>query len=637
MKRPVILVVWVAAILGIPVLLSWLALGYWWNPSSSPCLVSSRQSWEGTIQPPWLLPFGTDVIENHGSVCFYPEQSGGQPTGRVQVQVYSSGCYSSGCSLVYDRRGQMYIDPAAMRIQLFSRFAVKRLGSSLLGANCLCTLDCGGAGILKFETEALQKGVYTVYLGDSRLGSLTIPISKDTLFCLHSDHPDPVAAASPAAYPAPLGTLLSTVTPIFNSEYPPPGLPDATDRPAFPVPLQPLPTAQPYPIPILPNAPSIAVPALITQTFPTPETSAANAVYFLDGEKQLWAANLDGSGEKRLWYGAEQAALSPDGQWFSTFRGMEIWLVPVAGGDAVKVFDANPLQGKSLSAPTWSADSRRLLFVQSYAIDMPTPNIIWLFTMGTGEARKLAQFNTGYPVLLAWSPDGKKIAYTRTHELVALEVVGGQQTILTNGECNYLFDALSWSPAGDRISHRHHVNGRFGHGVLCWTSLAGETQQLEPNHHFSMEAWDSSGSALYYLSQNVVYTQPDAQIRGPVLNRYNFDTLQAEELISWETENHGMILDLRLLPDGSRLAYTIENGLALRLRLITLPDLSVAEYDLTGGITGRSFTWSSDGSQIIFSDELSQRLFAFDIVREEIHQISGKHTIKRWWTGTGAR
>ena len=72
------------------------------------------------------------------------------------------------------------------------------------------------------------------------------------------------------------------------------------------------------------------------------------------------------------------------------------------------------------------------------------------------------------------------------------------------------------------------------------------------------------------------------------------------------------------------------------LRLIRLPDLSVAEYDLTGEVAGRSFTWSSDGSQIIFTDALSQRLFAFDIAGEEFRQISGEHTIRRWWTGAGA-
>lgn len=70
-------------------------------------------------------------------------------------------------------------------------------------------------------------------------------------------------------------------------------------------------------------------------------------------------------------------------------------------------------------------------------------------------------------------------------------------------------------------------------------------------------------------------------------------------------------------------------------RLIHLPDLSVAEYDWVGAVTGRSFTWSSDSSRIIFTDALAQRLLAFDLVHEEIRQISGEHAILRWWTGAG--
>ncbi len=597
-------------------LISWLALGCWWK-TGAPCSLLPEPLSGQSIEPPWVLPFGVSVSENDSAVCFTPVQ-GETRTQELVVKILEPGCGTRGCTQVFERTGSMQVNASAYSIQLTSRFAFRHFESKNSACDPVINL-CGGAGYLEFQTGALPEGAYKVWLGQNLLGEIILPLARGGE-CLEGPQ-----------------KLFPTVTPVFNSEYPPPGLAYPTGTPAvYPVPIQPSPTAQPEPIPTLPYAPSVSIPALITKTFPTAETVAPNAVYFLDDQKQLWAANLDGSGEKRLWYGAEQAALSPDGQWLSAIRGTEIWLVPAAGGEAVKLLETDSSQGKSLSELAWSPDSRGLLFVQSDSRDMPTPHIVWLIAVGTGEARQLAQFNTGYPVQLAWSPDGSGIAFTFGFDVISLNITTLQQTTLTDGHCESMFSKLTWSPGGNWIAHMRYTNGRFSHGLLCLSSLAGKNVQLEMDRHLAAGVWDAESEILYYLAQDVVYTQPDTQISGPILVKYTPADQQTQVLISWEEENSGMLWGLQIAPDGEFLAYTTETGFALRLRLIRLPDLSAAEYDLTGEVAGRSFTWSSDGSQIVFTDALSQRLFAFDIAGEELRQISGAHAIQRWWTGAGA-
>ncbi|MEW5872633.1 MAG: hypothetical protein AB1894_25455 [Chloroflexota bacterium] len=168
---------------------SWMFLGYWWNPAS-PCAPQPDRPSSGVIEAPWLLPLGTEVIKNQGRVCFWPMQLDDLPANDLRVQVISSGCYSSSCTLVYGRTGRMKIDQAAFTVRLTSRFAVRPLDSSQFGVNkgCLCTLDCAGAGRLEYETGPLQEGDYQVFIGRILVGTVTIPFTQLSL-CLDTEHP----------------------------------------------------------------------------------------------------------------------------------------------------------------------------------------------------------------------------------------------------------------------------------------------------------------------------------------------------------------------------------------------------------------------------------------------------------------
>jgi hypothetical protein len=200
-KKPILLLTAIILVITSGISASWLLLGYWWNPFS-PCKLTPERSSRGINRSSWLAPLGTDVITNQGKVCFYPAHDSNPPARDLRVQVYSSGCYSSSCSLVYERTGQMKIDQAAFVFQIYSRFKVKPLDSLRMGVACACTGDCEGAGLLEYETGTLQDGIYQVYMGETLVGALTLPFTQHNL-CLDTDHPLEIRQSLPNPYPTP--------------------------------------------------------------------------------------------------------------------------------------------------------------------------------------------------------------------------------------------------------------------------------------------------------------------------------------------------------------------------------------------------------------------------------------------------
>jgi hypothetical protein len=168
-----------------------------------------------TILTP-VFPMPTDVtIEvDQGKVCLYPVT----PL-QLRITVGSAGCYSSSCTIVYERTGDMKINQNDFTIQLSSRFAAKNIANIWKsGVGPLCTADCGGAGHLEFQTSELPEGVYAVKLGDLKIGDLVIPAFPNYVQCFSSEatavpyaSPLPIITLNPGIYPEPIGTLAPSI------------------------------------------------------------------------------------------------------------------------------------------------------------------------------------------------------------------------------------------------------------------------------------------------------------------------------------------------------------------------------------------------------------------------------------------
>ncbi len=107
-----------------------------------------------------------------------------------------------------------------------------------------------------------------------------------------------------------------------------------------------------------------------------------------------------------------QAEVSPDGKWVAYIvatpdmdanrNATNLWMAPVAGGDAIQLTRT----GKDLS-PKWSPDGRSIAFLSARSGDSQ----VYLLSMDGGEAHPLTKLSTGAD-FVKWSPDGKTIAFT---------------------------------------------------------------------------------------------------------------------------------------------------------------------------------------------------------------------------------
>ena len=109
---------------------------------------------------------------------------------------------------------------------------------------------------------------------------------------------------------------------------------------------------------------------------------------------------------------AAEAQLSPDGKWVAytvatpdmdaNRNASNLWMAPVAGGDAIQLTRT----GKD-SSPQWSPDGKSIAFLSARSGDSQ----VYLLSMDGGEAHSLTKLSTGAD-FVKWSPDGKTLAFT---------------------------------------------------------------------------------------------------------------------------------------------------------------------------------------------------------------------------------
>ena len=210
----------------------------------------------------------------------------------------------------------------------------------------------------------------------------------------------------------------------------------------------------------------------------------------------LYTLRLDGRPARRLTRGDATRAWSPDGKRIAFTRAGLLFVIGTDG--------AGPRQltrtGRS-SQPAWSPDGRLIAFVRNGALLVLRPDGSAPRTIFRGGTAYAGSANA--PV---WSPDGTRIAFGACCELepplmVILGRDGRRASIIGSG---HDFDGIAsedygprWSPDGTRLAFTRTVwyCGRCDQNGV-WTVRADDTNEVEVTNDGEWPEWSPDGRKL---------------------------------------------------------------------------------------------------------------------------------------------
>lgn len=180
--------------------------------------------------------------------------------------------------------------------------------------------------------------------------------------------------------------------------------------------------------------------------------------------------------------------------------------------------DARPLgspTSHSADHPSWSADGRRIVFVEGGVDELlgASGRLVTVDARG-GHARRLPVAGAGYP---AWSPDGTQIAFDRGGNGVL-----GAYVVRVDGRSKprlLLRGAMepAWSPDGTRLAASKGVGG-----LWIVPAAGGRPGQLPIDVGLDIGiapddlAWSPDGARLAFTTSDALYV---AELRTGKVHR----------------------------------------------------------------------------------------------------------------------
>lgn len=237
---------------------------------------------------------------------------------------------------------------------------------------------------------------------------------------------------------------------------------------------------------------------------PAPDGKRAVMIRIVEGREQLFALNMDGSGETQITRDAadhEDPVWSPDGRKIAFVRiagnRKTVTLINPDGSGAEAVTPPN----HSAIHPSFTPDGKAILYCtdddlrppaknesQIYAIDLATRHVKTLISGGV---------NT-FPVM---SPDGKKIAFRRivgdmNSEVFVADADGTHPKNLTN---HWSYEGWpAWSPDGKTIAYAGN-RGNAGYQIFLMDADGSNVRLVAATEgRGTGPKWSPDGRSLFF-------------------------------------------------------------------------------------------------------------------------------------------
>jgi Tol biopolymer transport system component len=199
----------------------------------------------------------------------------------------------------------------------------------------------------------------------------------------------------------------------------------------------------------------------------------------IEGRRELYVMNADGTGERRLTrLDAKMPSWSPTGEIaFTTFDGL--FTVGSDGQGLRKLFSGSVGSYAGVNPIAWSPDGTRIAFDtdRGLAVVDRQGHRRFLISPGNPSGETKPTDVEGYPT---WSPDGRRILFESCRGIETIDADGTDRTLVTSttGGCGFQSYPM-WSPDGQRIAFNEdqvYVMGANGSGLKKLTPIPDKTR-----------------------------------------------------------------------------------------------------------------------------------------------------------------
>jgi tricorn protease len=191
----------------------------------------------------------------------------------------------------------------------------------------------------------------------------------------------------------------------------------------------------------------------------------------------------------------EGLALSPGGERLGIAARGDVFSIPLEYGISRNLTQSSSAHDREIA---WSTDGRRLAYVS----DRSGEEEIYVQTQdGEQPAVGVTSGGAGRYYAPRWSGDDKRIAFCdNTGRLYVIEVASGKRVTVARDPADLSQD-YRWSPDGQYLSYALSEPNGFS-GVYVWSVADGRSRRITPQLFDAHSAvWAPNGELLYFLSE----------------------------------------------------------------------------------------------------------------------------------------